>query len=287
MTHLSDSALLVHLGVSQWSARKLDKRASAIVAEAGVGSKGNFNKTLLPTCNELGLIHKETAEIRKTFYRNVLPWLMDGTFILTSANYLPFTQEFRTAKDGWMRLVDRFIDVFPQAELDAERILNSGTHDLYESNDYPSVYDLRDKFQMNLTVLPVPSTGDWRVDIGDAALADAKDNIEKQVAETAAVATKEVWTRLHDKVNWLHGRLADPKTTFHDETYHDAVDLVKMLSRLNFTNDPELEALRMEAEQKLFACHPEALRNDPILRTDVAAEAKAISDKMAVFMGGL
>ena len=32
--------------------------------------------------------------------------------------------------------------------------------------------------------------------------------------------------------------------------------------------------------------HPESLRNDPDLRRDKAAEAKAIMDKMGAFMGG-
>jgi hypothetical protein len=44
--------------------------------------------------------------------------------------------------------------------------------------------------------------------------------------------------------------------------------------------------MRQEVESKLIK-HPEALRNDPDLRRDTAAEAKAIMDKMSVFMGGV
>jgi len=85
--HLSDKALLVHLGVSQWTARKLDKQASKEVAQANgaTGNVGNFNKTLLPTCNTIAAVHQETAIIRKEFYRNVLPWGIEGTFILLDA----------------------------------------------------------------------------------------------------------------------------------------------------------------------------------------------------------
>jgi hypothetical protein len=287
MTHLSDSALLVHLNVSQWAARKLDKRASAIVARAGEGSKGNFNKTLLPTCNELGVIHSETAEIRKAFRLNTLPWGIDGTFILPSSNYLGFMQEFRAMKDGWTRLVSAFIRAYPQAQLDAERILNSGIHDLYDRRDYPSHNEVGMKFGMELTVMPVPSAGDFRVDLAESEIESMRSDIEQRVAQSQQAAIKDVWQRLYDKVNWLHGRLADPKTTFHTETYNDAVDMVKLLTRLNFTGDANLESLRMEAENKLFSIHPESLRNDPVLREDTANEAKAISDKMAVFMGGL
>ena len=50
-------------------------------------------------------------------------------------------------------------------------------------------------------------------------------------------------------------------------------------------DDPNLETLRQEVEASLIK-HPDALRNDPDLRRDTAAEAKAIMDKMSVFMGG-
>jgi hypothetical protein len=140
---------------------------------------------------------------------------------------------------------------------------------------------------MDITVLPVPTAGDFRVELADAEVASITADIEQRVAESSQAAMKDVWQRLYDKVSWLHGRLADVNTTFHDETYKDAVDMVGMLSRLNFTDDADLEQMRKDAENKLFNLHPQALRNDPDLRTDTAADAKAIMDKMAVFMGGL
>ena len=99
--HLSDKALLVHLGVSQWTARKLDRKAAAIISTKNVG---NFNKTLLPTCNSIGDVHRETADIRKGFYHNVLPWGIEGTFILPSANYLPLPRTtVRRRRRGMIR----------------------------------------------------------------------------------------------------------------------------------------------------------------------------------------
>ena len=60
-----------------------------------------------------------------------------------------------------------------------------------------------------------------------------------------------------------------------------------LLPRLNFTDDPNLEAMRAEVEAKLIGHHPDALRNNLDLRQDAALEAKAIMDKMSVFMNGL
>jgi hypothetical protein len=282
--HLSDKALLVHLSVSQWTARKLDKKASAIISTKNVG---NFNKTLLPTCNELGVIHTMTADIRKEFYRNTLPWGIEGTFILPSANYLSFMNDFRTSRNIWLDKVRTFITGYPQAVMDAQRILSAGSHDLYNPDDYPTASEISNKFRMDITVLPVPTAGDFRVELADAEFTSIQADIEQRVAESSAAAVKDVWQRLYDKVSWLQGRLADPKNVFHDATYKDAQDTCELLTRLNFTGDPNLEQMRKEMQNKLVKYHPDALRNDPVLRQDVADEAKKVMDKMSIFMGGL
>jgi len=64
----------------------------------------------------------------------------------------------------------------------------------------------------------------------------------------------------------------------------NAREICALLPRLNFTDDPNLESMRQEVEASLIK-HPDALRNDPDLRRDTAAQAKQIMDKMSVFMG--
>jgi len=280
--HLSDKALLVHLGVSQWTARKLDKQASKEVAQANgaTGNVGNFNKTLLPTCNTIAAVHQETAIIRKEFYRNVLPWGIEGTFILPSANYLPMTTEYRAKKAAWDSLVSEFLGGYPQAQQDAERILGS----LYKVGDYPIMVDLKAKFRMNLTFLPVPTVDDFRVELADGEVNMIKAELQDQLVESSKIAMQDVWQRLYDKVEWLAKRLSDPNNVFHNATYEDAQDLCKLLTRLNFTDDADLEDMRWKAEKKLFALHPEAIKNDPDIRRDTAKDAEDIMKQMKGFM---
>ena len=281
--HLSDKALLVHLGVSQWTARKLDKKASKQVAQANgaTGNVGNFNKTLLPTCNRIADVHRETAFIRKDFYRNTLPWGIEGTFILPSANYLAFTTEYRKKKAAWDNLVEEFFGGYLQARADAQRLLGN----LYSQQDYPIMDDLKRKFKMDLTFLPVPTTGDFRVELADGEIDSITADLEERIAESSRIAMQDVWQRLYDKVEWLADRLSDPNNVFHAATYEDAQDLCKLLSRLNFTDDADLEAMRSKAEHKLFKLHPEAIKNDPDVRRDTAKDAEAIMKQMAGFMG--
>jgi hypothetical protein len=81
-------------------------------------------------------------------------------------------------------------------------------------------------------------------------------------------------------------KLADPKAIFRDSMVENAKEICALLPRLNFADDPNLEAMRQQVEASLIK-HPEALRNDPDLRRDTAAEAKAIMDKMSIFMNGV
>ena len=283
--HLSDKALLVHLGVSQWVAKKLDKQASEEVARANgaVKDAGRYNKSLLPTCDTLDRIKSKTSEIRKKFYKNTLPWGIEGTFILPSANYLSFMTDFRNEKAEWERLTEEFFTDYHQSVADAQRLLGS----LHNPVEYPTLEELRRKFRMELSILPVPTAGDFRVELADEEYSSIQSEIEQRVADSSKAAMSEVWQRLYDKVEWLAERLSDPKNAFHDGTYQDAKDLCGMLTRLNFTDDPDLESMRREVEQKLVNHHPDALRNDPDLRNDTFDEAKVIMDKMSVFMEGL
>jgi hypothetical protein len=281
--HLSDKALLVHLSVSQWTARKLDRKASDEVAKnnGATANAGNFHKSLLPTCNELEVLKTATSTIRKRFYQNTLPWGIEGTFILPSANYLPFTSQYRKDKAAWEGLRDAFFGAYTQAHQDARRLLSG----LYKATDYPTLADLKLKFGMDMAVLPVPMAGDFRVELSDEHVDSLTADIEKRVAASSQAAMDDVWQRLYDKVAWLSERLSDPDRNFHDSAYTDAADLCGLLRRLNFTDDPNLEQMRAEAENKLFKLHPHVVRNDPEVRRDNAASAKEIMNKMAVFMG--
>lgn len=281
--NLNDRALLVQLNVSQWTARKYDKRASKEVttAHGAASAAGRFNKSLLPMNDKLDNIHKKTTFIRTKYYDNTLPWGLDGTMMLPTANYLSFMSDFRKEKGEWESLVQDFLDEYDQMKLDAQRILGS----LYDAADYPNVLELRHKFKMDMAVFPVPSA-DFRVSIGSEELTRIQQDVERRVKEAEQAALKDVWNRLYERVKHMAEKLADPKAIFRDSMVENAREICAMLPRLNFSDDPNLEAMRQQVEATLLK-HPEALRNDPDLRQDTAAEAKKIMDAMGAFMGAL
>ena len=279
--NLSDRALLVQLSVSQWTARKYDKRASKEVTDAhlAAAAAGRFNKSLLPMNDKLDNIHKKTTLIRQKYYDNTVPWGIDGTMMLPTANYLSFMSEFRKEKGEWEYLVQDFLGDYDQMKLDAQRILGS----LHDPADYPNGSELRHKFSMDMAVFPVPSS-DFRVSIGSEELTRIQQDVERRVKDAERTAMLDVWQRLFDRVKHMAEKLADPKAIFRDSMLENTRELCALLPRLNFNDDPNLEAMRQDVEGKLIK-HPDALRNDPDLRRDTATEAKKIMDAMSVFMG--
>lgn len=280
--NLSDRALLVQLSISQWTARKYDKRVSEDVANRNAASvsAGRYNKSLLPLNDYLDDVHKKAGSIRNKYYENTLPWGIEGTQMLPSANYLSFMTEFRKEKSEWQHLVNRFIDNYEDLVLDAKRYLGH----MYNPSDYPDVQTIADKFNMDMAVFPVPST-DFRVSIGSEELTRIQQDVERRVQEAQGKAMLDVWQRLYDKVEKIAERLSDPTNKFKDSLIENAREMCELLPRLNITDDPNLENMRLQVESRLTSFNPEALRHDTRLRHDTALEAKAIMDKMAIFMG--
>jgi hypothetical protein len=281
--NLNDRALLVQLSISQWTARKYDKKATRQVADTfhNVVDQGRYNKALLPMNSLLDSVHKKSTLIRTKYYENTLPWGIDGTQMLPATNYLQFMSEFRKEKGEWESLVTAFIDSYDALKYDAQRVLGQ----LYDAADYPSAYDVRRKFHMDMAVFPVPNT-DFRVAIGSEELSRIQQDVERRVKDAEQTALRDVWQRLFDRVQHMAEKLADPKAIFRDSMIENAKEICALLPRLNFADDPNLEAMRQQVEATLIK-HPEALRNDPDLRRDTAADAKAIMDKMSIFMGGM
>jgi len=279
--NLNDRALLVQLSVSQWTARKYDKKATRQVADTfhNFVDQGRYNKALLPMNSLLDNIHKKTTHIRSKFYDNTLPWGIEGTMMLPTSNYLSFMSEFRKERGEWQQLVQTFTDNYDTLKVDAQRVLGQ----LYDAADYPTQSEVQRKFHMDMAVFPVPST-DFRVSIGSDELSRIQQDVERRVQEAQSKAMTEVWQRLHDRVKHMAEKLADPKAIFRDSMIENAREICALLPRLNFSDDPNLEAMRQQVEASLIK-HPDALRNDPDLRRDTAAEAKKIMDAMSVFMG--
>ena len=281
--NLSDRTLLVQLSISQWTARKYDKKTTKQVADSnGVAMDvGRYNKALLPASDMLDKVHKYSAAVRQEYYANTLPWGIDGTQMLPTSNYLNFVSEFRKHKSEWQSLVNKFVEQYQDLKDDAKAYLGP----LYNEADYPSGHEIANKFRMDMAVFPVP-TNDFRCEIASDELDRIRADVERRVEDAGKQAMQEVWQRLYDRVVKMSEKLNDPASIFRDSLVENAREICAMLPRLNFMDDPDLETMRQEVEAKLTGFHPDTLRHDLDVRRQAATDATDIINKMKAFMGG-
>lgn len=283
MASLANKALLTSLNISQWTARRLDKRQTEDVnyrnsAAAGVA---RVNKSLLPGATSLERIAKKSGEIRAFFDQSTLPWAGNNMHILKSDGYFAFAQAVAQRKSQWWQLVDDFVREYPQLVVDAQRQLGS----MYDPEDYPHPTDIRDRFNIDVRFAPVPESADWRIDLGDDEMAELRQQVERDVRRAQGDAMREAWDRLYDCVKHAADRLGDPDSKFRDSLVSNAEKLCRVLPSLNLADDPDLEARRQELESTLCGMNAKDLRKYPEVRADTAAKMRDIMAKMSGIYG--
>lgn len=277
---LADKALLANLKISQWTGKKNDRQATSTVENSYStrGNVGQYSKKLLPGAHELENIQRLAGMIRVFFYRETLPWFSDGSRILSSKNYMEFTKAFRAKKQEYDTAVTNFLKEYPK--LKAEAGVKLG--DLFVENEYPSQEYLASTFSCEISFMPIPEVGDFRVQILD----EEKTNFLNKMKETENNALQDCWTRLHSVVAKAASKLSDPQSVFRDSLIENIQDICTLLPKLNVTENPELEAMRVQVENILAEVKPEVCRHSVGGRKVAAAKLEDITAKMSAFMGG-
>lgn len=281
MTGLTSKAMLVSLKVSQWSARKLDRRETAeLMLKHGTSTEvARVNKSLLPMSLSLDAVHKKTGAVRADYYKNSLPWGQEGVNVIRAEGYMDFTKLMREHIYEWRSLVDDFIVDYPQMREDARAILNG----MYREDDYPHPEDLRRKFSVDVRFFPIPEQGDWRVALSDDEMEELRKQTHEDIAQSQSIAMRDAWKRVHEVVKHAVDRLGDEKAVFRDSLIENAKEMCRVMSVLNVVDDANLENIRSQIEGALCSHTAEALRQAPDVRQDVADKMREIAAKMGAF----
>jgi hypothetical protein len=220
-----------------------------------------------------------TGAIRKDFDRHTLPWGIDGMLILKSDCYMDFSVQVRRWRDDWEQARDAFLSAYPGLQAQARQALGS----LYKADDYPEGDSLDRLFRFDIRFMPIADARDWRIDVGDEVRQQLERDITARLQEVEHEAMAEAWGRVHEVVEKTVERLANPEAIFRDSLIDNAVDLCAIMPSLNISNDAEMEGVRQTIERTLakFAGNVDALRHDPIERTEAAEAMAAILRKMA------
>jgi hypothetical protein len=283
--NIDTCAMLVELSVSQWTARKLDRTVSdELVANKHAQDKGaaRVNKHLLAGRTELEVITKFVTETRATVYDNTLPWSDSGIRLLPSAKFMEFNAKLQQAEDKFYGLVTEFVTVYPSLITAQAMALGN----MFKREDYPHPSDIEHRFRFSVNYMPVPSSGDFRVDIGNDAQEELRKKLSALADERVEHAMKDIKTRLLDHLKRMSDRLtidyvsgeAVPRK-FHDSLLDGAHDLCEMVQSLNVINDHQLADARKALLKAIGNVDVKDLRKDVGARTEVKTQVDDILSK--------
>ena len=283
--NIDTCAMLVEFNASVWTARKLDKTTTnEVVASKNAGAKdaARVNKHLLAGRTELDIIQQAVGRARQFVYDNTAPWSDSGLRLLPTINFMKFTERMNDFEEEMETLVKAFVIIYPT--LITAQALALG--DMFKRDDYPSANEMMTKFSFRVNYMPVPSSGDFRVDVGNQAQAELKARLESLTQERIDSAMADVRERLSTHLKRMSDRLTTDyvggeakQRRFHDTLVDGALELCDLTKALNVTNDVALETARSQLEQLLVGVTPTDLRKNEAIRQDVKRNVDAILDK--------
>lgn len=275
---LATSAVLVELNIASWSGRKLDRKVTDETNQAKGASRdaSRVNKNLFAGSDRLAEINNFASSARSEYYDMTLPWSTSGTRLLPFKQIFDFRAWAGQKERDYATLVSTFLQEY--STLISAQAFRLGT--MFDAKEYPSANELVHKFRFNTIILPMPEVGDFRID----AEAELKAELEAQYAEAYETRTREamqdLWNRLYETVSHLRDKCAMEKTIFRESTLDNALELCGILTKLNVTSDPDLEARRKELERALCTTSTEALRADAGVRSDTKTKMNEILSRM-------
>jgi len=274
---LRSRAMLVVLHLSAFTCRKYDRKASkdTIDANNAQADAGRFNKKLIDTEKYLKPITKLQGEIRQFHYDNTLPW-SEGHRVLNCSHHEHYAGAMNTYIDKHDRLVETFVEVWPQAVQEASELLGG----MFKPGEYPPADIVRRKFDVVFDITPLPDAEDFRVELPQYVI----DRTARRIEETYQAALNDAHKRLTGAIKdiaeklpaWLSGQ----QKSFKDTLITNLEDIIELMPALNINNDPNLTFLASMAKRKLACYDPKLLREDKAEAQKVAQEAKNILARM-------
>jgi len=276
---IASSAVLIDLNISVWTARKLDKNVSKEIDinKNTTIKAGNYNKHILAGSDQLEKITKLAGEIREWHGRQTLPWSDTGTRLLPMSNFFDYKQQLEVYEAEFQSRINTFIYEYPNIILGMAFKLGK----LFDRSEYPETDKIAHKFNLKYTIMPVPETKDFRVDIADDIRNEMQQEYQKAYEGRVEAAMSDAWSRLHTTLEHMVDRLSgDDKKIFRNSLVDNALELTNLLTKLNVTKDPKLEQARQALEKSLVGVSADDLRDSQGARSVVLSKVNAIMEMM-------
>jgi hypothetical protein len=271
---LARKAMLIDLHLSRWSGFKTDPKASKQLIQDTNAQAGSavVNKRIVPREAFADIVTACNA-LRSHIARCSLPWSDNGQRIMTRNIFELFMNGYGELERNFKAAVKEFIEVkYPRVRDQAAFRMG----DLFVAQDYPTLDELREKFQVALDIDGITEPDDFRVALPEQELVKLRAGMEESINRRLSSAMQDVYVRIAELLEHYIEKIGEPEAIFRDSTVNNLVELMNILPGLNIVGDPKLRAIRQRIMGTIGSYEPNDLRKQDSLRVAAAKEAKEI-----------
>ena len=277
---ISSSALRVGLSISAPTMRKQDKRATSQVISHNNARKGSANvskKLIMSNAHED--MTRLIAQIRAFHREQTVPWGDLGDRLVSNQNLIDYKNNMAQLEDEFWDLAKRTEDEYPQAVAQA-RLEVTGLGYMFNEAEYPSVDQLRRKFKFSLVFEAVPDVGDIRVDVGNQAANEMREQYKQVLSDRINAVHQDLAERLAEPLQRMSKGLdyneGEKPSGFRDTLVDNVLSIVDLMRTCNLNGDAHIAGIQQDLRTTLKGVTPDGLRRDPNLRADTKRKVDAI-----------
>lgn len=290
ISSIATSAVLFDVHVSTWTGRKRDKKTSAEVnadKQTKSSKAASVIKNLMTDDKDLDAIRAYAQDTRLWVQHRTYAWGDGGTRLLPTGLMFDVTSEMDARIAEFERLCNVFLSTYSTKVSAAAFKLGQ----LFDRAEFPDEDSLRLKFSMRYVIMPVPTAGDFRVDVQNDVGEMLKKRYSAEAEQRVAAMLREPWERAYEGLTHIKERMdaalgyepdagADGrrKPKLFQSLIDNNLDLANLLDKLNITKDPQLADCAARMRRLLSSLDMKSVRESPEMQKSVRTQAQDIID---------
>jgi molybdopterin converting factor small subunit len=268
---IESNAVLVRTVFSAYSTQKSDKARQYSVEEQAGSKHGKVTvkKAILSEWREL----KKQTNIKQQVYLDHIamtsPWGDDGVRILNSLKIFDYGAALQEARDKLKENEAALAATYDAAiQHDKDHVLKG----LADNFTYPSINEIINSFNIESVFLPIPTSGDFRVEVPAEELARTQSKIDS----LEEIVNSDIAGQIKKAVEHLKDILTREKTRIHGDSLIGGIkELAQRVEYLNVYDNQQIKDANRALHDLVDGVAIDYIKVSPNAKQDLAERADA------------
>ena len=238
---LADRTVLARLKVGRLTQARRDKNIEELVAlDTGVAGKVTASKRLFSESNRACGLRDCYQDIRNYHTAHTLVWFDEGPRLLPNAQIMQYKQNIDSLSQQYEALARDFAAHLDE-EIDSDRRVLTRTKKVFNEADYPSPQEVIDRCYVDLLLIPLPSSADFRT----AVDTEVKKQLDEQLARATELANKDAIGRVLGPLTKMLEKLKsapdDKPLKIYKSMTSNITEAAEVVLNMGYIDDPNVE----------------------------------------------